>query len=167
MIQSFSTPYAFLKDYLVASIYGEAVLACEETPAGGELWVAYSTLGEVHAMNADGDLHWIVSLADFHYPNQVQTSTAMGMDPAQAHLVELISDISLVAESLLAVQVTSIDRTDRSRPETSHRTYVLDKKSGRVMGAFSGSHEVLGAGDHEAVLYRAVPYPKISIVSWN
>ncbi len=46
-------------------------------------------------------------------------------------------------------------------------TYLLEKESGRFTGAFSGSDQLLGAGGRGAILYRAVPYPQISVVRWN
>ena len=163
LVNSFAIPYSNMRDYEVATTYGMAFLECEDTQEGGRIWVAYSTLGEVHSMNSSGELQWIASLSDLRYPNQIQTQSAMGMDPEQTDLIELISNISLLSDSVLAVQVSSTRRFSRTERETSFRTYLLEKETGRFLGGLRGSHQVLGGGQRHAVLYQASPHPQISL----
>jgi hypothetical protein len=164
LTNSFSIPYAGMGDYMVSSTYSPAHLECEEIQGEEWIWAAFLALGEVHAMDGSGNLRWITRLSDFKYPNQIQTPEAFGMDPSQTDLVELIVNVSSLADSLLAVQVSSTQRVFRAQRETSYRTYLLRKETGEFVGAFSGSHQILGSGSEGAVLYRADPHPQISLV---
>ena len=164
LVNSFAIPYSNMREYEVSSAYGMAYLECEDTQQGGRIWVAYSILGEVHSMDTSGELHWIARLSDLRYPNLIQTPTAMGMDPEQTELIEFITNISLLSDSVLAIHVTSVRRFSRTERDTSVRTYLLEKETGQFLGGFRGSHQVLGGGQGQAVLYEASPHPQISLV---
>jgi hypothetical protein len=164
---SFSAPYSY--DGVLALWYMmRGKLACD---AGrGRVWVAYETLGEVHALDLDGTLLWIARLTDMVTPKMVEMEgEAIRGDTEEGQPIEIISNISLLDGSALAVQVTSAlfqrgGEDDQPNRTVSYRTYLMDAESGRGLGGFRGSHRVLGGGGGRAILYRDDPFPQFAVV---
>jgi hypothetical protein len=149
---------------------GSARMTCDALH-GGRLWVGFSGLGEVHLHTAAGELQWIARLRDFERSTLHETTsergTSLGGDPAQTFPVvrDRISDVSLLASDVLAVQVTRT-RTQRDRQrDFSYRTYLLDAGSGAVLGSFEADHRIMVGSGGRAVLYREAPHPQVLVTS--
>jgi len=171
VLTSFSEPYHH--DGILALWYmARGKLTCDRSR--GVVWVAYEMLHEVHALDLDGNLLWISRLTDMTCPDLIETAmdgnTRVGRDPEYRDPTELITHISLLDESLLAVQVASysFERTQTGRPgrrSVSYRTYLIDAESGLGVGGFRGTHQVIGGGNGHAILYREDPFPQFAVVS--
>jgi hypothetical protein len=164
---SFSAPYSY--DGIMALWYMmRGKLACDS--GRGVVWVAYESLGEVHALDLDGNLLWITRLTDMATPEMVEMEgEAIRRDMRAGQPVEIITHISLLDESLLAVQVWSVtvELAETGGPgerTSSYRTYFLDADSGLGVGGFRGAHLVIGGGDGHAILYREDPFPQFAVV---
>lgn len=164
---SFSRPYRYGGIGPVYSLT-RGRLACDRDR--GLVWVAYATLREVHALDLDGSLRWIVRLADEAYPDVIERpGGAFGEDPA-AERMDLITHVTLLEGSLLAVQVASRSFQERApgarrSVSTTYRTYFIDGDTGAGVGAFQGGHQVIGGGEGRAVLYREEPFPQFAVVA--
>jgi len=162
--RSISVPYRSA-NLTLAYTYGVAKLACDSRE-GGHLWVAYSALGEVHALQPDGSVLWIARVNDLKFPSQIESGNVIGSDPAHALIREHIANITLISDTVLAIQVQSRTRPDLATRTwiNSFRTYLIHTRDGRSLGAFSADHQIVGAGGGKVVLYREDPYPQIQIV---
>ena len=165
---SFSAPYSY--DGILALWYMmRGKLTCDS--GRGVVWVAYEALGEVHALDVDGSLLWIARLTDMAVPQMVEMEgRSIGGDRKPGEPVEIITHISLLDESLLAVQVwsVSIELNETGRPgerTSSYRTYFIDAHSGLGVGGFRGDHQVIGGGNGQAILYREDPFPQFAVVA--
>jgi hypothetical protein len=161
---SFSRPYRYSGAGPVHSLT-RGTLACDRQR--GLVWVAYSTLHEVHALDQYGTLRWIVRLTDQSYPDILERPGGrFGEDPEQRARADRITHVSLPDDSLLAVQVTSRRFGDRGGQHTdSYRTYLLDANTGIGLGAFEEDHQVIGGGGGYAVVYRELPFPQFGVVA--
>lgn len=165
LVRSYSSPYDHLSDPLVVDIFGIGLVDCEDEPDGG-IWVAYPFLGEVHAFDGEAGLRWITRLTDMKLRRYVRTEHSIGIHLGDATTVERIVSSSLIAPSVLAVQVESRTRGqgETSGWETSHRVYLLNTETGGLVDAFEIKHRILAAGQGRVVLYRDRPFPRISLV---
>lgn len=155
-------------------LLSEGVMVCGE----GKLWLASVMLGEVHALDAAGNLHWIARVADYDFPGYrflwsadgepLQGSASLNLDlEAGNHAVETLRHLALISPELLAVGLQRRrvgSKADGYPVSFTYRTYLLDPQSGEFLGAFQADHEVIGGGHGRAVLYRAQPYPQIVVV---
>lgn len=161
---SFSGPYAY-SGTMALWYLTQGHLACD--PRRGLIWVAYSILHEVHAFDADGHLRWITRLSDAVYPALIETAgTRVGEDLASADRVDVVSNVSLITSSLLAVQLESRTVADiqSSERNISLRTYFIDALSGLSLGVVDGDSRVIGGGNGRVVLYREEPFPQMAVV---
>ncbi len=165
---SFSAPYHY-EGVMALWYMMRGKLACD--PARRVVWAAYEYLHEIHALDQEGNLLWITRLADVPttYMVEMRGGAAVGGRPQEGVPVEMISDITLLDDDLLAVQVTSalFERNTEGAPPTrtvSYRTYLLDPDTGEGVGAFRADHQVIGGGNGRAVLYREDPFPQVAVV---
>ena len=168
VISSLPAPYAHGGDLDVAITFGEELHLTCDAEKEGWLWVAHGLLGEVHALDLDGGVRWITILTDVSFPDVMQLpGQSIGLHPEQSQLLEYISGLSILDQSTLAVQVTSMRRTSRGSSagrSMSYRTYLLDRLSGELVGGAEGIHRVIGGGFGRAIVYRDSPFPSISLV---
>ncbi|TVP74265.1 MAG: hypothetical protein EA352_11035 [Gemmatimonadales bacterium] len=150
--------------------FGTAQMACDGGQ-GGQIWVAFSELGELHLHTTDGELVWIARLSDFKLSALHQTitefGTSVGGDPNRGFPVvrDRISDVALVADEVVALQVTRT-RTHLNRTrEFSYRTYLLDANSGQLLGAFTADHRIVGGEGGRVLLYREAPHPQVFVTT--
>ena len=181
IVRSFSAPYHGELPYrgrmalALAELLSEGAVVCAE----GNLWVAHFMLGEVHALDAAGNLRWIARVADYDFPGYrflwsadgepLQGSASLNLDlEAGNYPIETLTHLSLISPGLLAVglQRRHVGSRADSYPQSfTYRTYLLDPQSGEFQGAYRADHEVIGGGNGRAVLYRSQPYPQIVVVS--
>ncbi|HUF51097.1 MAG TPA: hypothetical protein VMN60_09705 [Longimicrobiales bacterium] len=163
LVRSFSTPYRY-SNFILSYTYGVGRLACDSN-ADGQLWAAFSVLGEVHSLNLDGRTKWIAKLNDLKFPKQIEEGNRVGSEP-NSLVRELITNILLISPTVLAVQVQSRERPDSNTRtwDLKYRTYLLDAGTGQFVGSFAANHEIIGAGVGTAVLYRSDPFPLAAIV---
>jgi hypothetical protein len=144
-------------------------LACD--PARGIVWVAYETLHEIHALDLAGNLLWVSRLTDMITTPMIESEgSRFRADAKEGVPIEIITHITLLDESLLAVQVLSVlaervaegDGFDRT---FTYRTYFIDADTGLGVGAFRRNHQVIGGGNGHAILYREDPFPQFAVVS--
>lgn len=169
---SFSEPYGYDEKgplwFMVRSR-----LACD--PGRGVVWAAYEMLNEVHALDLSGHLLWITRLADVTTPAMLEIiapdnhSQGVAMDPEHLAPVEHITRISLLGDSILAVQVESrsMEEAPGGQRAVSFRTYFLNAGTGLGMGGFRGRHQVMGGGSGRVVLYREDPVPQFAVVPFG
>lgn len=145
--------------------FGSARVSCDGSQ-GGRVWIAFSELGELHLHTADGDLLWIARLRDFELATLHQSTyefgTSVGGDPNRTFPVvrDRITDVSLITEGIVALQVTRT-RTQRDRTrDFSYRTYLLDASSGLLLGAFTADHRIMSGRSGRVLLYREAPHPQ-------
>lgn len=172
VLNSFSVPYAEMRDTGVAVEFANGRLACDSSG----LWVGYSGLGEVHAFSLDGDLLWIAWLTDYDYPGSLERRYpsgdrpigGMNVDPERGNVSwDFLRGLRLISPDVLAVHVETrhVGGPEDGFPSTyAHRTYLLSKMSGSMLGGFAGQHRVLGAGDGKVVLYQESPQPQVNVV---
>jgi hypothetical protein len=165
---SFSAPYRY-DDLMALWEMVKGRLACDR--GGDRIWVAYSVLHEVHALDLDGRLLWITRLSDLVYPDLVETTEggriSIHEDILSTERIEQTTHITRLGRSLLAVQVESYSMADLKapHPEPSYRTYFLDAATGRGVGAIAADHQILAADGTHAVLYRQDPFPQFAVVT--
>lgn len=163
---SFAAPYDAPGIDVLATYSDQLAVACVDGREGG-IWAAYGMLGEVHAFDSEGELRWIARLDDLVFPDLIEVpGEAIGLHPEQRGLLEYISGLSVLDDSVLAVQVTSTRRASSGSAESSDsfRTYLLNLTSGEYRGGAEGSFQVLGAGFGRSILYREMPHPSLMIL---
>ncbi len=175
-LRSFSMPYRGIQDPAMASqIVTQGGIAC----APGRVWVAYGILGEVHALTAEGKLLWITRISDLDFPGylwQWSARTGKRLSPtgglnvdrrAGDYNTDFIRRLTLLSPNVLAVDVVREhygSRAQRYRRSFSHRTYLLDARTGEPLGAVKANDQILGGGHGLAVLYQEDPFPRVEVV---
>jgi hypothetical protein len=180
VIRSFSVPYTNTLPHIgplmmhLASSLNAGSMDCN----GRLLWIGYIFLGEIHAMNSEGELAWIARIEDYEFPQYIYRWSAAGeplegwgrmtFDPEPGNYsIEILTHVSLLTPELLAVglQRQTVGAVEDDYPQTfTYRTYLLHPETGEFLGAFVADHQVIGGGNGRAVLYRPQPYPQIVVV---
>lgn len=164
VLRSFAAPYSGATTWIIAANMSRAQIAC-----GDELtWAAYLALGEVHAFDARGEVRWIVRITDLDHPGFIQRfrpdgnwSFGLNLTTESDQAIENVSRVALLADDVLAVQLTFTTRTNRS--DVRFGTLLLDPTNGRPLGAFIADHMIMAGRAGVALLYKNNPYPRMSV----
>jgi hypothetical protein len=164
-----ATHASLAMDLDVLMHFANARMACD-AGEGGRVWIAYTELGEVHLHGADGELRWIARIDDFDalalHQSTYAHGPAVGGDPTRGlpMTTDRVSDVTLLADDVLAVQVARTTmQPDRSRT-TTWRTWLLGARTGRALGSFDADHRVLASRAGQALLYREALHPQVVVV---
>jgi hypothetical protein len=146
----------------VQQVFGEGRIACG---LGDDLlWVAYSTLGEIHSLTGEGAHRWIVQVSDFSYPPLIETSTG-GVRPEIGDLsrIDFIRNAVLIDAQSLAVTIESraVEDIEGRNARVSFTTLVLDASDGQLRGRLEG-FAVVGHAGGDPILYRQDPFPQVA-----
>lgn len=164
ILSSFGDVYATDQRIVLSSI-GQGTLACDAR--GSRVFVGFSMLHEVHAYTRDGDLSWITTLDHLSYPDLVEFGEGgIGSDPSSSETNDLVRSVSLISDTVLAVQVESRSMDDLAAgiDRTEFETVYLDSRTGRLLGAHEGGHRIIGGGEGIAILYTEDPFPEFALV---
>jgi len=162
VLESFHVPYRSTSPAVVQSLYAGRMLC---SPADGTITVAYSSLGEVHHLSADGDVRWITRLPNHSYPPlREDPNGTVGPSADVRGAIDQVRHIARYGDSLLVVSVTSTAVFEPGRPTTT-RLGVMRRLDGAFLGYYT-DETVAGLiyGDSEQfLLYRDSPHPAVTL----
>lgn len=131
----------------------------------GTITVAYSGLGEVHHVAADGGVRWITRLPDHSYPPIREDPTGtVGPSSDFRGTFDRVRHLASYGDSLIVVSISSRAMFEPGRP-TTHRLAILRRRDGAFLGyrtddAVAG---LLSGDDDRFLLYGELPYPVVTV----
>lgn len=162
VVTSFHVPYRATSATVVRALLAGRLLC---SPSDGTITVAYSSLGEVHHLTADGELVWMTRLPQHSYPPlREDPGGAVGPVRDFRGPIDQLRHLASYGDSLLVVSITTRRVTESGRAST-HRLGILQRHDGTFLGDYADETiaSVLFGTSSQFLLYRDLPFPTVSV----
>jgi hypothetical protein len=162
VVTSFHVPYRATSATVVRALLAGRLLC---SPSDGTITVAYSSLGEVHHLTADGELVWMTRLPQHSYPPlREDPGGAVGPVRDFRGPIDQLGHLAGYGDSLLVVSITTRHITEAGRSST-HRLGILQRHDGTFLGDYADETiaSVLFGTSSQFLLYRDLPFPTVSV----